>query len=605
MVIFRADKRVELNASNTRITAAATKRSVSMSSLDTGDDGGGLDSNQVLAPISMLAIGCTVVSVSLGVFTWRKRLLFLQDTTISMLLGAAVGAAVAYGGEAGPLQSSVVLNQTFFFYVVIPPIMFESGYAINRPRFLKNFLPIIVTAGLGVVLTSFISGAIMYSCSLIYPGGGYEDFLQSLTYAAILSATDPVSVLATFQAVPPSPDLNTVIFGEAALNDATAIIMYKVSLALTMPGATIDAAAIGAAIGQVFAILFGALGIGVLFAVIIALILKYVPFRERGSAHEAGIVLGLAYCSYVFSSFFNLSGIISIMFCGIVCSEYVIPNLSRNGHENIEYTLRSLSLFLENLLFSFLGFGFGGITSADRIFDAAVISYTFIGSVAARFITVSILIPICNLTRKRKEDRFSWREIIFVAYAGLRGGVAFVLTLELSELTQLPSYYRALCLGTTLFIIFISVVFIGGGTARTMKVLRVEYLPPSTLQSHQRSDSLALREPEEDFESRLQLDSVYARLKRNYLAPALIRKPTIAASDGTANAEARELEDLNNNTDGSLSSPPQTAPEVNSSRLRRLSEAPSETLYPPESAADWIALEFGNRSSPIPSTTNQ
>lgn len=99
----------------------------------TGDGGseGNLTPNQVFAETSMVALGCTVLSVSLGVFTWRKKWHFLQDTTISVLLGAAIGAAVAYGG-GGPLNSTLVLNSSFFFNVVLPPIMYEAGFAINR-----------------------------------------------------------------------------------------------------------------------------------------------------------------------------------------------------------------------------------------------------------------------------------------------------------------------------------------------------------------------------------------------------------------------------------------------------------------------------------------
>jgi len=550
--------------------------------------------------------GCDWLYDRLGGY-WRVHLAqevaLLPDTTIAMALGACIGATIAYGGAAGPLQATVVLQPTFFFYVVMPPIMFEAGFAINRPRFRKNFVHIIVTAVLGVLITSFLAAAIMYGCSLIYPGGGYDSFLQSLTFAAIQAATD---LLATFQAVPVSPDLDSLIFGEAALNDTTSIILYKATLALTLSGATINAAAIGAAIGQMFGIFFGALGIGILFA----LILKFVPFRERGSAHESGIVLGLAYCAYLFSSFFNLSGIISVLFCGIVCSEHVIPNLSAAGHESIEHTLRSISLLMANLLFSFLGLGFGAITNQERIFDAAVISYTFIGTVVARLFTVSILIPLCNPTRKRKEDRFTWREILFVAYSGLRGGVAFVLTLELSETTALPTYYRALCLGTTLFIVFISVVFVGGATARTMKILKVKYHPsvaPIEVldRTLQRSNSMAFQEPEEEIEAELKLDTAYAKLKRKFLAPALIRKPTVVMADtngvlametvdqavpDTAEPGVRQPQRVHTGSSAMTMSPS----VMDRSFRRRWNQTPAERLYPAESAADWLALKRGN-----------
>lgn len=427
----------------------------------------------------------------------------------------------------------------FFFAVILPPIMFEAGYAINRPRFRKNFLYIMMTAFLGVVISTFISAIIMWACSSAYHGGGFESFMQSLVYASVLSATDPVSVLATFQAVPVHPDLDTLIFGESALNDAVGIIMYRLTSALIVPGAVLDGSTIGLAIGKVIGIFFGAWAIGILFGIIMALLLKWVPFRKRGSAHESGLVLGLAYCSYLLSNFFGLSGIISVMFCGIFCSEYVIPNLSHRGNENIETVLRTASLFMENLLFTFLGFGLGGTTNVDRTVDAAVIAYTFLGIVLGRAVQICILVPICNLTRRRSEDMFNWREMAFMIYAGLRGGIAFVLTLELRETEYLPEYYRQLCLGTTLVLIFISVVFIGGGTARTMKILKVEYEPPEedrkefedTLAKggdahpEQRDDIITPRE--DTMEKRFNLDDWYSKIKLKVrLSPCLCIFPS-------------------------------------------------------------------------------
>lgn len=91
----------------------------------------GLSPDKQFAEAAIVAICCTIVAVSLAMYTWKKRWLFLPDTTISVLLGAVIGAAVTYGSN-GRYESSVIVNSSFFFNVVLPPIMYEAGYAINR-----------------------------------------------------------------------------------------------------------------------------------------------------------------------------------------------------------------------------------------------------------------------------------------------------------------------------------------------------------------------------------------------------------------------------------------------------------------------------------------
>lgn len=500
-----------------------------------------------------------------------------------------------------------------------------------------------VLAFLGVVISSFVSAVIMYACSMAYHGGGFESFMQSLVYASVLSATDPVSVLATFQAVPVHPDVDSVIFGEAALNDAVAIIMYRVTSSLILPGAVIDGQTVGIAIGKIVAIFFGALGIGILFGVLIAVVLKYVPFYQRGAAHEATIVVGLAYACYLFSNFFEMSGIISVMFCGIFCAEYVIPNLSHHGNESVETFLRTASLFLENMLFVYIGFGFGGTTNHDRTFDAAAIAYTFLGIVLGRAVSVAILVPLVNLTRKRGEDMFGWREMVFFVFAGLRGGIAFVLTLELRENMMLPEYFRQLSLGTTLMICFISVVFIGGGTARVMKLLGIEYKPeePAGLETDMDEkkavDDTLYPTGDRAFspESEFKLDDLYSKLKRRFLGPLLIRNYSFPKES----AETKDAAGVESETSSFTAEPSATyvgltgtgvdsfepittsslAFDDGPSRARGRSQerrrstslarhrriiltgapedlmAQTERLHRHENAEDWMALERGNR----------
>ncbi|KAI9027032.1 Sodium/hydrogen exchanger family-domain-containing protein [Hyaloraphidium curvatum] len=543
-----------------------------------------------MALAGMIAIACTVVGMSISVFTWRARWLFLPDTTICVLIGLAVGAAVNYG-SGGALEFAVVLNSTFFFYVILPPIMFEAGYSVNRPRFRKNLVFILTTASLGVVISSFVAAAIMYACSMAYHQGGFESFLESLTFSSVLAATDPVSVLATFQAVPCHPDLDTLIFGEAALNDAVAIIMYQLTSQLLEPGSEIGAGTVGRAIGRALAIFFGALGVGLLFGVVVALALRWIPYRQRGSVNETALVLGLAYCSYIFSDYFALSGIITVLAMGMFCAEIVVPSLSPEAERTVEKVLRVLSLFLENMLFVYLGFGILGTSDQDRTYDAAVIAYSVCAILVGRIASIVLLVPLCNLTKVRKEDRFGWRGILFLIYAGLRGGIAFVLSLELGENAYLPLAYRQLCVGTTLVIIFISVVFVGGGTERVMKVLEVEHRPGAELNGSLDHDGTPPKDEEEAPVDRGATDALeppeskYAKFKRKVLAPIMIRPPSPRPEP-----EPEPPQPARAPTGGTLASLG-AAGSAGSLSLRRGVRA--EKLHP-ETVGDWAALREGN-----------
>ncbi|KAI9024218.1 Sodium/hydrogen exchanger family-domain-containing protein [Hyaloraphidium curvatum] len=419
---------------------------------------------------AFLAISVAVISMALALQTWKRNWLFLQDTSIAVIIGIIFGLIIVFANQS--LEQALVLSPYLFFNVILPPIIFEGGLSIDRHLFKKNFPAIFLLALPGIAVGIFASAGILYGLL----GPGRISFLDALTFGSVLGATDPVSVLATFQAIPIDPDLNEVIFGESALNDATGIIMFRLMKSFSEPGAVIDGTTIGIAIGQVILAFILAIIVGVIFGIVTCLFLKFADFESRGAVHETVVVLGLAYASFIFSEFFTLSGIITLTFGGIFVKHHVVPNMTIKGFHMMEQVLRAFAGFMETILFVYLGYAIGGLSRTRSTYDAAWIFGTEFAILVARAVVVVLFVPLSNLFRK-KGHRFNWKSQVFMWYAGLRGGVAFLLALELSESEQFSESFRMLALGSTIIVIFMSVLLWGGGTARAISLLGLNYAP--------------------------------------------------------------------------------------------------------------------------------
>ena len=115
------------------------------------------------------------------------------------------------------------------FFVFLPVLVFESAYTINVRLLLKNLLPILFLAIPIMLLSTFIAAA------LIYAGIGHPQgfpWIAALLTGALLSATDPVAVVALLRQMGVSERLALLMEGESLFNDATAIVVFAVFLAI-------------------------------------------------------------------------------------------------------------------------------------------------------------------------------------------------------------------------------------------------------------------------------------------------------------------------------------------------------------------------------------
>jgi sodium/hydrogen exchanger 8 len=229
------------------------------------------------------------------------------------LVIATLWVAITRDGEATTIQ----LSSRFFSMVLLPPIIFEGGFCLQRVVFFKNIVMIFSLAFIGAFYSTFVVSGIMYYASKLFLP---LSFLESLIFGSLISSTDPVTVLSL---LPSNVDrrLYMLLFGESALNDAVAIILYRLFTSFADPKMRVGVTPIVVSVLASAGVFVGSFLVGAVLGLLFAKITKHVKMEE-GPIYEVTMLFIFAYVSYLLADVLALTGIISVFFTGITMSHY-------------------------------------------------------------------------------------------------------------------------------------------------------------------------------------------------------------------------------------------------------------------------------------------
>lgn len=374
-------------------------------------------------------------------------------------------------GPDNEIDDKATFDPEIFFNILLPPIIFHAGYAMKKKYFFRNIGSIFTFAFIGTVISTFTVGGFMYGVTSMVPHLRSITFVDNLHFGALISATDPVTILAIFNDLNVDVNLYALVFGESVLNDAVAIVFVEalkdfeenVGAGCTdLANCENNAWFIAKAILDFFGIFCASFLVGSLMGCITALLTKFTHIRQHPLL-EATLLVLMSYSTFLLAEVFGLTGIVAVLFCGIAQAHYTYNNLSPESQRSTKSFFDLLNFMAENFIFSYIGVSM--FTFPKHNFDPFYIIGAFVAIFLGRLLNVYPLSFLLNLGRTVRITGSNQHTMMF---AGLRGAIAFALAIR-NTVTE----SRQMILSTTLLIVIITVIVNGGSTMSVLGWLGV------------------------------------------------------------------------------------------------------------------------------------
>jgi len=396
------------------------------------------DATLQLIRLSVFLIGATVL------VTLLARRINLPYTVALVAFGIVAGAV------AQPLQ--VDITPQLVLVVLLPALIFEATYQTDFAKLRPSIAGVALLAGPGVLISALlIAAALYFGAGLAWP--------EAFVVGAMLSATDPAAVIATFKRLRSPRRLATLVEAESVFNDGTGIVLF--AFAVDFVTRPVGLAEAGLAFVSVVA-LSGALG--AVAGYVASRILPHVGDHLI----EVSLSVVLAYGTYLVADGLHQSGVIATAVAGIVLGTYGRRNgLSPKTEEALDTVWEFVAFLGTAFIFLVVGFSIAAHSLADvavpiawavaaALVGRALIVYGLLGgwrivsrALGARRQTVAVS---GKVARDEADLPLGWLHVIF--WSGLRGAVSTALALSLP--LDFPN--RALLQGITFGVVLFTLV---------------------------------------------------------------------------------------------------------------------------------------------------
>ncbi|MFC3361859.1 cation:proton antiporter [Pedobacter fastidiosus] len=335
-----------------------------------------------------------------------------------------VGVAIGFI----PSLPSIDLNPEIIFLIFLPPLLYDAAFNISFKEFKTN-ISTISTLAITLVFLTAIGIAVV--AHYMIPGMTWP---LSFVLGAILSATDAVAAMSITKGLGLSHKTNTILEGESLINDASALVAYRFSVAAVTGTAFVFWKA-----SLEFAILMaGGFAVGMAMGTVLSFIIKRI---HGNSLATISLMLLMPFVTYLIAENIHVSGVIAVVTLGLIISRFsnkIFPVQLKNQSKNIW----DIIIFLLNgLIFILIGLQFPSVYKSIAPKDILpYIGYSLIITVVALLLrTIRVFLQKGNLQRaflkgkhKIKEDALlDFKNSLIISWSGMRGIVSLAIAIGL------------------------------------------------------------------------------------------------------------------------------------------------------------------------------
>jgi monovalent cation/hydrogen antiporter len=361
------------------------------------------------------------------------------------------------------------VDPELLFVIFVPPLLYWSALTISL-REMRAFLGPIVRLATGLVIVTM--AAVAAIVHLLAPQVGWP---AAFVLGAIVSPPDPVAASAVLRPLGAPRDVTTILEGEGLINDATALVAYRLAVAAVVAGSFslwhaagsflitgLGGALVGLAAGWLIAFVRTHMGHVVVVENALSLLSPFIAYLPADALHTSGVLAVVTMGVYL----------------GIRGPHVVAP--ATRLQAGAMWSM--LTFLLESLIFMLVGLELPRVMDALRTHTLkellAIVLVTTLVCILVRFVWVFISIYIGDGDGGARTPKPStrWKKPFFIAWSGLRGADSLVIALALPLTTTVgaPFPSRDLIIFVTFGVIFVTLVLQGFSLSPLVRRLGIE-----------------------------------------------------------------------------------------------------------------------------------
>ena len=411
-----------------------------------------------LAPL-LLTIGGLIIGAILKSLLKHSRLPYTVGLfAIGIILGVMNRTGVFQSlPELHDAVSSVAnINPDLILYLFLPILIFDAAYELNLHIFKKTLANATLLAAPGLIICMLLTGTLMMGVATFIPGFESWTWAFALMFGALISATDPVAVVALLHELKTSKRFSTLVDAESLLNDGTGIVCFMLFFGAYAAGETTHASPVITFIREV--------GLSTLLGFLLARIVIW--FITRINSEEMvqnSVIILAAYLTFILSQYYlGVSGVIALVAFGLTVTYVGKPRLKPQVNTFMEHFWELLTYIANTLIFILVG-----VVIAEKVDFSwgalGVLILIYIALILIRFVMIMLLFPVM----KRLGYGLTRRESVILTWGGLRGALAMTLALMVSYTPAIPEDIRSQVLFFTAGIVTLTLCI----NATTMRAL--------------------------------------------------------------------------------------------------------------------------------------
>ncbi|NCC50247.1 MAG: sodium:proton antiporter [Spartobacteria bacterium] len=409
-------------------------------------------------PIQLISwmVGFLLIA-ALGAIFFRQ--IHFPYTIGLVLVGLALGS-MADRFEPLAFVHHFHLTPNIILYILLPTLIYDAALNIDTRLLVKNLTPVVALAAPGLVIATLITGGLV---ALISPLG----LGAAMVFGALISATDPVAVIALFKELGAPKRLTMLVDGESLFNDATSIVAFDIMRGLVV-GGVLTGTVLFSATSQFILVFLGGFLVGALIGYAMILIFM---LAKNDPLIEIAISSVIAYAAFILAQYYlNLSGVMAVVGAGLVIAWYGATHFTPAVKAYMEQFWSYASFLANSFIFLLLGLTEDFITRGIGRWTqyALIIAVAIVSILIARAVVIFGLVPLLN--RLPKSEYIGKRKQAVMFWGGLRGALPIGLAISLPA--DFPN--RAEIIQMTLGVVMFTLLLQGTTISKLMHALKLD-----------------------------------------------------------------------------------------------------------------------------------